>query len=348
MAEDNSAVTSAREPACSVCIANYNGEAVIGDCLESVYGQDFDLPIEIIVHDDASTDSSVDAVRSRFPDVTLIPSERNVGFCVANNRMVARARGRYVLLLNNDAVLRRDALRTLFLHAETKQLPAILGLPQYDLQTGALLDRGSLLDPFMNPVPNLDPVRADVGMVMGSCLWIPRALWEELGGFPEWFGSLAEDMYLCCLARLSGVPVTVLPESGYDHWVGRSFKGGKVVGNALQTSYQRRALSERNKSYTFFVCWPTVLAYPSFTLHLLFLGLEGLLLSTIKADRNILASIYLPCFSSVWKERNRLLQERNRVQRSTRIGLLRFLRVFTPIPYKMKMLVRFGLPAIRS
>ena len=155
-------------------------------------------------------------------------------------------------------------------------------------------------------------------------------------------------MYLCCLARLRGVPVTVLPESSYDHWVGRSFKGGKVVGNALQTSYRRRALSERNKSYTFFVCWPTALVYPCFAFHLVILSLEGLLLSALKADRNIFRSIYLPCVTSVWKEKNCLMQERNRVQRSSRIGLVRFLRVFTPVPYKMKMLMRFGLPAIRS
>jgi GT2 family glycosyltransferase len=287
-------------------------------------------------------------IRDQFPEVTLIVSEENTGYCISNNRMVSRARGRYILLLNNDAVLHRDAVRTLFRHAEEQPGPAILGLPQYDMETGALIDRGSLLDPFMNPVPNLEADRTDVGMVMGACLWIPKALWDDLGGFPEWFGSLAEDMYLCCLARLRGVPVTILPDSGYDHWVGRSFKGGKVVRNALQTSYRRRALSERNKSFTFFVCWPTALVYPSFILHLILLSLEGLLLSAIKADRNILASIYLPCLASVWKERNRLLQERGRVQRSARIGLVRFLLVFTPMPYKVKMLFRFGLPAIRS
>ncbi|HOR33103.1 MAG TPA: glycosyltransferase, partial [Syntrophales bacterium] len=248
MAQEAAAVNSTADPVCSICIANFNGEAVIGPCLQSVLNQDFDQPLEIIVHDDASTDDSVGIIRTQFPEVTLIANDENAGYCVSNNRMVARARGRYILLLNNDAVLHRDAVGTLFRHAEEQPGPAILGLPQYDIETGALIDRGSLLDPFMNPVPNLDPGRTDVGMVMGSCLWIPKALWDDLGGFPEWFGSLAEDMYLCCLARLRGVPVTVLPESGYDHWVGRSFKGGKVVGNALQTSYRRRALSERNKS----------------------------------------------------------------------------------------------------
>ncbi|OPY87818.1 MAG: putative glycosyltransferase EpsH [Syntrophus sp. PtaU1.Bin208] len=348
MAQDAAAVISPADPVCSICIANFNGESVIGPCLDSIRNQDCDLPLEIIVHDDASTDSSVEFIRTRYPDVTLIPSEGNVGYCVSNNRMVSRARGRYILLLNNDAVLRRDAVRTLFLHAQQHPEPAILGLPQYDIETGALIDRGSLLDPFMNPVPNLDPGRVEVAMVMGACLWIPKLLWVELGGFPEWFGSLAEDLYLCCLARLRGFPVMVPHESGYDHWVGRSFRGGKVVRNTLQTSYQRRALSERNKSYAFFICWPTALVYPFIALHLFLLTFEGLLLSAIKADGKMLESIYLPCVASVWKERHRLLQERERVQRSARIGIFRFLRAFTPMPYKMKMLMRFGLPAIRS
>ena len=282
MAQDSAAVTSAGEPVCSICIANYNGAAVIGPCLESIYNQDFHFPLEIIIHDDASTDTSVDFIRSRFPEVTLIVSESNVGYCVSNNRMVSRARGRYILLLNNDAVLHRDAIRTFYNHAERQPGPAILGLPQYDMQTGELIDRGSLFDPFLNPVPNLDPGRTDVGMVMGACLWIPKALWDELGGFPEWFGSLAEDMYLCCLARLRGFSVTVLPESGYDHWVGRSFSGGKVVQNALRTSYQRRALSERNKTFTMLICYPSPAAIVLIPFHLLVLAGEGFILSLIE------------------------------------------------------------------
>jgi GT2 family glycosyltransferase len=348
LVKDTAAVIFTHKPVCSICIANYNGEAVIGPCLESIYNQDFDLPLEIIIHDDASTDTSVDIIRNRFPDVTLIVSASNVGYCVSNNRMVSRARGRYILLLNNDAVLHRDSVRTFYDHAEQHSRPAILGLPQFNMQTGELIDRGSLFDPFLNPVPNLDPGRADVGMVMGACFWIPKALWEELGGFPEWFGSLAEDMYLCCLARLRGYSVTVLPESGYDHWVGRSFSGGKVVRNVLQTSYQRRQMSERNKSYTFFICWPSVLAYPCFALHLILLSLEGLLLSGIKGDRKILEKIYLPCLRSLWKDRNLLRRERSSVQASRMVGMARFFSVFTWVPYKMKMLIRFGLPTIRQ
>ena len=346
MDEGTTAVTDLREPAVTVCIANYNGAEVIGPCLESIQNQDCNLSLEIIVHDDASTDDSVGIIRAQFPEVTLIASDENAGYCVSNNRMVSRARGRYILLLNNDAVLHRNAVRTLFRHAEEQQGPAILGLPQYDIQTGALIDRGSLLDPFLNPVPNLDPGRTDVGMVMGACFWIPKALWDDLGGFPEWFGSLAEDMYLCCLARLRGVPVTVLPESGYDHWVGRSFKGGRVVGNALQTSYRRRALSERNKTFTMLIYNPPPAALILIPFHLLVLAGEGLVLSLLKRSVRVFSDIYWFSLHSVWKEKRRLLGLRRTVQSSRCISSHRFFAAHKWMPYKLNMLLKFGLPDI--
>ena len=70
-------------------------------------------------------------------------------------------------------------------------------------------------------------------MVIGACLWIQKGLWEELGGFPEWFGSIAEDMYLCCRARLAGykrprevhfIAMDEMPRSA----------SGKIVREALE------------------------------------------------------------------------------------------------------------------
>ncbi|MDF1578923.1 MAG: glycosyltransferase family 2 protein, partial [Desulfobulbales bacterium] len=218
------------KPTCSVCIANYNGEKFLEPCLNSILAQEFDPPVEIIVHDDRSTDNSVQLLRDRFPQVQLIASETNVGFCVGNNRMAAAATGEYLLLLNNDAVLHKNSLKTLH-DAALKYGRGVYGLAQYDAETGELIDIGSFLDLFYNPIPNRDPNHPEVAMIIGACLWIDKRLWDEIGGFPEWFGSMAEDMYLCCRARLMGYPVTALAQSGFDHWVGSSFGGGKAKEN---------------------------------------------------------------------------------------------------------------------
>ncbi len=334
-------------PLVSVCIANYNGMDVIDGCLRSVLAQDAEFSVEIIVHDDASTDGSADLISERYPQVRLLRTSENLGFCVANNRMVAAVTGRFILLLNNDAELFPDALSSLLAAAENCAGPAILGLPQYDASCGELLDRGSLLDVFLNPIPNLDPEQRDVGLVMGACLWIPRTLWHELGGFPEWFGSIAEDLYLCCAARIAGYPVRVVGESGFRHWVGGSFGGGKVSENRLVTSYRRRALSERNKTFVIAIIWPSLLCCLVLPLHLLLLLLEAALLTVLKFDGTLAKRVYFPVFKALIERRTQLRQERRKLQaRKTREGVRAFLSVCRWWPHKLTLLFRHGLPRI--
>lgn len=342
------ACNGSQEPLVSVCIANYNGAEVIEDCLNSVFAQDCDFPIEVLVHDDTSTDDSADMVRDGYPSVILIPSTQNVGFCISNNRIAARARGKYILLLNNDAALFPDALRTLYAYAENQPLAGILGLPQYDMATRELLDIGSLCDPFLNPVPNLDAGRQDVAMVSGACLWIPRSLWEKLGGFPDWFGSLAEDLYLCSITRLTGYSVQALGNSGFLHHVGKSLGGGKVTKeNRLVTSRKRRALSERNKSFVMVLTYPAPLFQLIFPLHLVLLLLEGAALALIKREISLFQDIYLACIKALWQERERLFRLRRKTQTHREIGLRQFWSVFLLVPHKLRMLLRHGLPHLK-
>lgn len=334
-------------PLVSVCIANYNGMEVIDDCLRSVLEQEGHIWVEILVHDDASSDGSAAYIRDRYPDVKLIESPNNVGFCIANNRLAAAARGKYLLLLNNDAALYPDALQTLLSEAGRLNQPAILGLPQFDAASGKLVDIGSLFDPFLNPVPNLNPLRRDVGMLIGACLWIPKELWEELEGFPEWFGSIAEDMYLCCRARLAGYAVRALAVSGYRHWQGRSFGGNRVVDNHLATTFQRRALSERNKTFVMALTCPMPQFFLIFPLHLVLIMLEGVIVAALKRDAAVWQTIYAPIVPALWRERGRLARLRRDIQRTRHINFREWLAVFVVFPYKIVMLLKYGLPEIR-
>lgn len=335
------------QPLVSVCIANYNGMAVIDDCLRSVLAQHGDIPVEILVHDDASTDDSVAHIRENYKDVVLIESNVNFGFCTANNRMVTRARGQFVLLLNNDAALYPDALQALLQEAKRLGQPAILTLPQFDATTGVLVDRGCLLDPFYNPVPNLNPNRADVAMVIGACLWIPKSLWDELEGFPEWFGSIAEDMYLCCRARLAGYAVRALAESGYRHWQGKSFGGNRVADGKMASTFRRRALSERNKTFVMVVCSPTLWLGLILPIHLVLLIIEGIVLSILKFDAEVGRDIYLECLRSLLSNRYQLVQTRKAVSFDSVITQSVFLQVFHAVPHKLTMFLRHGLPDVQ-
>lgn len=332
---------------CSVCIANFNGEKFIEKCIDSILLQEgFKGAIEIIVHDDSSTDGSVTFIRSRYPQVRLLTSGENVGFCVSNNRMVAEARGDFILLLNNDAVLHKNALKTLYVTSQ-KYEEGILGLPQYNADTGELIDIGSCLDPFLNPIPNKDENRQDVGMVIGACLWLPKTLWDKIGGFPEWFGSLAEDMYICCVARLYGYHVKAIAQSGFDHWVGLSLGGGKIIHEKLDTSFKRRALSERNKTYTMIVCYPGLLMPIILLGHFLLLLLEGTIMAMMQRDVDVFSKIYLKVIPSIWQQRKKLMKARNLVQKERKVSTANFFHPFRIILWKLILLFRHGIPKIR-
>jgi GT2 family glycosyltransferase len=333
-------------PSVSVCIANFNGEQMLADCIESVLAQDCHADIEIIVHDDASTDGSLALLRSRYPQVDLLVSEKNVGFCIANNRMVARARGQYVLLLNNDAALFPDALSTLLASAAEQKPLGILTLPQYDWISGMLVDRGCLLDPFFNPVPNLDPARRDVAYVIGACLWIPKDLWSEVGGFPEWMESIAEDLYLGCQVRLRGHPVQVAPHSGYRHRQGASFGGNRIESGRLQTTYRRRRLSERNKTRALIIMTPGLLMLPLLVAHCCALALEGCLLTLLRRDLALWRTVYAPAIATPFREFNALIGHRRAMQRTRAVSVREWFAVVSWQLRKVSMLVRFGLPSV--
>jgi GT2 family glycosyltransferase len=335
------------QPRVSVCIANFDGEALLPDCIDSVLAQDSGAAIEVLVHDDASRDGSVALLRARYPYVHVLASDENVGFCIGNNRMVGAARGEFVLLLNNDATLQPDAIRQLLAEAERHATPAILTLPQYDWATGALVDRGCLLDPFCNPIPNLDAARDDVAYVIGACLWCPRAAWQSLGGFPEWMESLAEDLYLCGLARLRGMSVRALSTSGYRHRQGATFGGNRAGSSGLQTSVKRRRLTERNKTRALCILTPGIAMWPLLALHLVALALEGLLLCLLRRDAGLWREVYGPAIATPFREAHRLQSLRHDVQASRTVSARQWFATVHWQLRKVVMLFRFGMPKVQ-
>ena len=58
------------KPIVSICIANYNGDAVLEGCVSSVMAQITDFPVEILIHDDCSSDDSVAILKERYPSCT--------------------------------------------------------------------------------------------------------------------------------------------------------------------------------------------------------------------------------------------------------------------------------------
>src|SRR3990170_827840 len=97
-------------PALSVLVVNFNTRDLLGACLRSLPAALRRHGHEVIVADNGSTDGSVAMLRREWPSVAGLELGANLGFARANNRALARARGRYALLLNSDTEVQPDSL----------------------------------------------------------------------------------------------------------------------------------------------------------------------------------------------------------------------------------------------
>jgi GT2 family glycosyltransferase len=90
----------------SYCVVNTNGRDFLLACLEAIERtHPRGVEHEVLVLDNASDDGSAEAVRERWPDVRLIAMQRRIGKAAADSELLAEARGRYALLLNEDSEL---------------------------------------------------------------------------------------------------------------------------------------------------------------------------------------------------------------------------------------------------
>ena len=96
-------------PRFSILILNWNGRAMLADCLGAVARQTL-RDFEVILVDNGSEDGSAAYVAAEFPWVRLVALEENTGFCGGNNAAWKHATGELVVLLNNDAELHPEFL----------------------------------------------------------------------------------------------------------------------------------------------------------------------------------------------------------------------------------------------
>lgn len=89
----------------SIIIVNWNVCDLLRQCLASIYETSGPLELEVIVVDNASSDGSIEMVRSEFPQARLISNEKNPGFPKANNQAIPLCKGDFILLLNPDTVV---------------------------------------------------------------------------------------------------------------------------------------------------------------------------------------------------------------------------------------------------
>lgn len=102
-----------QSPDISIITINFNGFKDTCELIESLKTTIKSVSYEIIVVDNASKAKEYILLKERFPDITVISSKDNKGFSGGNNLGIKQAKGKYILLLNNDTLLKEDSLHYL-------------------------------------------------------------------------------------------------------------------------------------------------------------------------------------------------------------------------------------------
>lgn len=117
----------------SILIVNWNTRELLRACLQSILDHPPTRTYEVIVVDNASTDSSVEMVQAAFPSVRLFASHQNLGYAAGNNQAFALASGSFLLTLNPDTEFDDDSLDRAIEVLESNPRYGILGAKQISL-----------------------------------------------------------------------------------------------------------------------------------------------------------------------------------------------------------------------
>jgi GT2 family glycosyltransferase len=227
-------------PVLSVVIVNWNAGDHLGACLRAVAASAANLPHEVIVVDNASTDDSLDRAAPEASGALVLRNGRNFGYTVANNQGASRSHGDYLLFLNPDAAPIGDALPALVAALERDPALGVIAPRLVDAEGRASRDMGGrfpslrtvagsflLLSrlaprwfPGMTRAGDVEVVeRCD--WVCGAALLMRRTVWEQT----PWNEALflhGEDVDLCSRVRDTGWEIAVTPEAVVAHVGGAS------------------------------------------------------------------------------------------------------------------------------
>lgn len=230
----------------SIIIVNYNAGHYLEKCLKSVYAETKRIPFDIWTVDNNSKDSSLSMVRRNFPAVNLIENKENKGFARANNQAITKSVSDYILLLNPDTLILKNAIEKTVKFMDEHPQTGIAGCKVLN-EDGTLqlacrrsiptpgvaffrLTGLSKLFPSNKGIAKynltyLNPDQAnEVDAVSGAFLMIRRAVVDNIGTLDEQFFMYGEELDWCLRTKKDGWKVMYYPDAEIVHYKGECSK----------------------------------------------------------------------------------------------------------------------------
>ena len=249
----------------TVIIPNYNGRHFLEECFDSLKIQN--IPLKVIVIDNASEDESAKYIRDNYPDLTIIQNKKNIGFAAAVNQGIRASKTDYVFLLNNDTELEENCISNLVRCIETDENIFAVSSKMIQFENRDLMDDAGDAYTILGWTkkvgngrsPDLYNEEREVFSACAGAAIYRRNILNEIGHFDENFFAYLEDVDISYRARIHGYKSIYCPEAVvYHHGSGTS--GSKH--NAFKVK-----ISARNNVYLPYKNMP----WPQLALNIIFL-----------------------------------------------------------------------------
>jgi GT2 family glycosyltransferase len=235
-------------PGISVIIVSYNVREYLDACLQSIFhaAETFPGKVEVIVFDNDSRDGTLALLKPRWPDVTWLKSDRNLGFGTGCNRGAAVATQGLLLFLNPDTLVAENTFQVMWDFFRTQERIGVAGCKivnrdgslqlackrSFPSPTAAAYKFTGLSGLFPKSrvfgrynLTFLDENKThEVDAVSGSFLCVKADLYRQVGGFDEDFFMYGEDLDICFRIKLLGKRNFYHPQTTVMHFKGESAK----------------------------------------------------------------------------------------------------------------------------
>jgi GT2 family glycosyltransferase len=337
----------------SVIVLNYNGQAWLPRCLESLERQTIFQDTEIIVTDNASSDGSdhfaADWLR-RANRGRVVQNGANLWYCGANNNGAAAATGKYLFFLNNDTWLEPDCLEKLYDGVEAAGADAATPLV-LNYEDNSFQNCGGPGFDLFGLISNTRPLKETVEIfaACGCSLLVRAGMFRQIGGFPPELLIYADETDLSWRVWIAGGKVVCVPHARLHHR-GAAVVNPKGETKAVEsrTSETKRYLANRNgilllmkNCHNFLL----LLLLP----HLVLLLMEAAAALLLVRRWSYVRNSYLAAVRDAIGMMPHVREWRRRIRGFRRRGdfwMLRFLRLVPSRWWEIKRLFTAGVPKV--